>query len=92
MPYQCMQNKEQYFENLYNINSFIEGLHTTNFMVIGDWNANLRDGGNSLFGPSMLEFCKENNLVISTKSLLPPDTYTHISTREGNTLRENLTL
>ena len=36
MPYQCMQNKEQYFENLFNIKSFIEDLHTTNFMVIGD--------------------------------------------------------
>ena len=36
MPYQCTQNREQYFENLYNINSFIESIHTTNFMVIGD--------------------------------------------------------
>ena len=62
-----MQNKEQYFENLFNIKSFIEDLHTTNFMVIGDWNANLREGGNSLFGPTMLEFCNDNNLIISSK-------------------------
>ena len=87
MPYQCTQNKEQYFENLCNINAFIENINTTNFMVIGDWNANLREGGKSLFGPTMIDFCKENNLVISTKSILPPDSYTHISTREGNTFK-----
>ena len=87
MPYQCMQNKEQYFENLYNINSFIECLQTTNFMIIGDWNANLREGGNSLFGPTMLDFCNENNLVISSKSILPNDSYTHVSSREGNTYK-----
>ena len=84
MPYQCAQNKEQYFDNLYNINSFIENLQTTNFMIIGDWNANLRDGGNSLFGPMLLDFCNDNNLVISSKSLLPHDTYTHVTFRENN--------
>ena len=87
MPYQCTQNREQYVENLYNISSFIESIQTTNFMVIGDWNANLREGGNSMFGPTMVDFCKENNLIISTKSILPPDSYTHISNREGNTYK-----
>ena len=84
MPYQCAENKEQYFDNLWNINSFIESIQNTNFMIIGDWNANLRENGNSLFGPTMLDFCNENNLVVSTKSLLPPKSYSHISTRKDN--------
>ena len=84
MPYQCTQNRERYFENLCNINTFIESLQTTNFMIVGDWNANLMDGSNSLFGPTMSDFCKENNLFISTKLLLPSDTYTYVSTRNDN--------
>ena len=81
MPYQCIQNQEQYIDNLWNIYSFIESINTTNFMIIGDWNANLGISGNSLFGPIMEDFCSENNLIISTKKLLPPDTYSHISRR-----------
>ena len=53
-------------------------------MIIGDWNANLGQSGNSLFGPIMVDFCEENNLVISTKELLPSDSYSHISTRSDN--------
>ena len=84
MPYQCSQNQEQYIDNLWNIYSFIESINTTNFMIIGDWNANLGTSGNSLFGPIMEEFCKENNLIISTQNLLPPNTYSHISRRTDN--------
>ena len=29
----------------------------------------------------MLDFCSENNLIISTKTRLPVDSYTHITTR-----------
>ena len=81
MPYQCIQNQEQYIDNLWNIFSFIESINTTNFMIIGDWNANLGTSGTSLFGPIMEEFCKENNLIISTKKLLPADSHSHISRR-----------
>ena len=87
MPYQCIQNQEQYVDNLWNIYSFIESINTTNFMIIGDWNANLGISGNSLFGPIMEDFCTENNLIISTKRLLPPDTYSHVSRRTDNTFK-----
>ena len=49
IPYQYTHNKQQYFENLWNINAFVETIHNTNFMIIGDWNANLSDNDNSLF-------------------------------------------
>ena len=84
MPYQCIQNKEQYIDNLWNIYSFIDSINTTNFMIIGDWNANLGQSGNSIFEPTMVDFCEENNLVISTKELLPSNSYSHISTRSDN--------
>ena len=84
MPYQCIQNKEQYIDNLWNIYSFIDSINTTNFMIIGDWNANLGQCGNSIFKPTMVDFCEENNLVISTKELLPSNSYSHISTRSDN--------
>ena len=74
MPFQCIQNREQYIDNLWNIYSFIDSINTTNFMIIGDWNANLGQNGNSLFGPIMMDFCEENVLVVSTKELLPNST------------------
>ena len=85
MPYQCLQNQDQYIDNLWNIYSFIESINTTNFMIIGDWNANLGISGNALFRPIMEEFCNENNLIISTKKLLPQDSHTHISRRTDST-------
>ena len=84
MPYQCIQNNEQYIDNLWNIYSFIDSINTTNIMIIGDWNANLGQSGNSIFEPTMVDFCEENNLVISTKELLPSNSYSHISTRSDN--------
>ena len=84
MPYQCIQNKEQYIDNLWNIYSFIDSINTTNFMIIGDWNANLGQSGNSLFGSTMVDFCEENNLVITTKELLPNNSYSHITNRTDN--------
>ena len=84
MPYQCIQNKEQYIDNLWNIYSFIDSINTTNFMIIGDWNANLGQSGNSLFGSTMVDFCEENNLVITTKELLPSNSYSHITNRTDN--------
>ena len=53
-------------------------------MIIGDWNANIGQNGNSLFGPIMMDFCEENNLIVSTKELLPSSTYSHITNRMGN--------
>ena len=54
------------------------------FVIIGDWNANLGKSGTNLFKPYMTDFCNENQLIISSKLLLPEDTYTQIQTREGS--------
>ena len=53
-------------------------------MIIGDWNANLGVSGVSLFGPTMEDFCDENNLTISTKHILPADTYSYTNRGSDN--------
>ena len=75
MPYQCEQNREAYMQCLGALKSLIDELPTTSFMIVGDWNANLKIGGNSLFGRLMVDFCNENSLIISDKVLLPETSY-----------------
>ena len=84
LPYQCTDNEEDYLTCLSGLSAFIEGLDNTNFMIIGDWNANLGKLGTTLFQSLMLDFCNENQLTISSKCLLPENTYTHMHTRERN--------
>ena len=79
MPYQCEQNRETYIHCLGAIKSLIDEFPTTSFMIVGDWNANLKSGGNSMFGKPMSDFCQDNNLTISDKELLPESSYTYIS-------------
>ena len=84
LPYQCNDNEDDYINCLSAIKTFIDELDCTNFIIIGDWNANLGTSGSALFQPLMLDFCNENQFIISSKCLLPDNTYTHVHTREGN--------
>ena len=84
LPYQCNENEEEYVNCLSGIRTFIEDLDNTNFLIIGDWNANLGNSGTTLFKPLMLDFCNDNQLVVSSKHFLPDSTYTHVHMREGN--------
>ena len=50
LPYQCPENEVEYLEKLGFINyALTNELDTTCFVITGEWNANLREGGNSLF-------------------------------------------
>ena len=84
LPYQHCDNTDKYLDCLGFINSFIQDLDTTNFIIIGDWNANLREGSNSLFAPHMLHFCNDQDYIISSKELLPEDSYTFVSDAWGS--------
>ena len=84
LPYQCNENEEEYVNCLSGIRTFIEDLDNTNFLIIGDWNANLGNSGTTLFKSFMLDFCNDNQLVVSSKHFLPDSTYTHVHMREGN--------
>ena len=79
MPYQYDDNRETYMHCLGAIKYLIDEFTTTSFIIVGDWNANLGVTGNSMFSKPILNFCKDNDLVISDKELLPDSSYTYIS-------------
>lgn len=45
---------------------------------MGDLNADISDD-KSLFGQHSIQFCKDSKLVLSSKNILPVDSYTYIS-------------
>ena len=50
LPYQCPENEVEYLEKLGFTNyALTNELDTTCFVITGEWNANLREGVNSLF-------------------------------------------
>ena len=83
MPYQCHEHEDLYLEQLGFIKSFIDETNCTNFVIIGDFNANLRNTGTNLFAAHMTDFCQENELIISSRVILPHDTYTYVGHRDG---------
>ena len=83
MPYQCEDNKETYKQYLGALDALLDELETTSVVILGDWNANLRNCGRSLFGKHMMEFCADNNLIIADRELLPGESYTHVSESWG---------
>lgn len=48
------------------------------YNVIGDMNADISDS-NSSFANHMVQFCQDNNFILSSKVILPADSYTYIS-------------
>ena len=83
MPYQCHEHEDLYLEYLGFIKSVIDELHCTNFVIMGDFNANLRYSGNTMFADHLLEFCLDNELTISSRVYLPHDSYSYVGYREG---------
>ena len=84
LPFQCFENEDEYISCLGYIKTFLEDIDCTNFLIMGDWNANLGNSGTTIFRPYMLDFCEENQLFLSSQQLLPDSTYTHVQTRQGN--------
>ena len=78
LPYQCPAKEDNYIEKLGYIHAVINELNTSCYVVFGDWNANIRDPVNSLFARHMIDFCHDNNYNISSRLMLPDDSYTHV--------------
>ena len=83
MPYQSRDNEDLYMENLGFSKSFLDDTNFSNVMIIGDFNANLGLTGTHLFKNHLLEFCEDNSLIISSKQMLPCNSYSYVSSREG---------
>ena len=69
LPYQCIENEDDYISCLGSIKTFLEDIDCTNFLIMGDWNANLGNSGTTILRPYMLDFFEENQLLLSTKRL-----------------------
>ena len=78
MPYECTLNEDEYLNRLACIMSFIQENASTCIYVVGDQNADISDD-NALFGNHLLQFCTEYGLILSSKALLPSNSYTYIS-------------
>ena len=77
-PYECHKNEDEYLNKLAFIGSYIRESEYTSIFVLGDLNADISDT-NSLFGQHLTQFCKDNKVILSSKELLPADSYTHVS-------------
>lgn len=58
--------------------SFIHDSASTCVYIVGDMNADVSDG-NSLFANHLLQCCYDNGLFLSSKIILPDNSYTYIS-------------
>ena len=77
-PYESYQNEHEYNNRLAFINAFITDNDTSCVYVVGDMNADISDD-KSLFGRCLMQFCDDNNLILSSKSMLPDKSFTYIS-------------
>ena len=84
LPYQCPDNELEYLEELGYINAVTNDLDTTCFVIVGHWNANIRNGGESMFARHMSQLCMDNSYILSSQALLPTESYTHVSEAWGS--------
>ena len=77
-PYDCYKNEDEYLNRLAFISAYIKESTYTSIYVLGDWNADISDS-NSIFGQHLIQFCKDNKVILSSKVLLPVDSYTYTS-------------
>ena len=77
-PYECYQNEDEYLSRMAFIMSFIQDNPSTCICVVGDMNSDVSDA-NSLFGKHLMQFCVDSGLILSSKVLLPDNSYTYIS-------------
>lgn len=78
LPYECQHNEEEYVNKLAFISSFLQSEALTNIFIVGDMNADISDKRSS-FANHISNFCADNNLTLSSRELLPAESYTHIS-------------
>ena len=80
-PYECHDNEPEYVNCLAHIAAIIDELNTTCVYVVGDYNADIADEY-SLFAKHLLNSCRDTGLKLSSKLLLPYDSFTFVSNWE----------
>ena len=77
-PFECHKNENEFLNRLGFISSFITESECTCIFAMGDLNADVSDN-QSLFGQHLQHFCQNSKLVLSSKVLMPENSYTYIS-------------
>ena len=84
LPFECIDNEDEYIEKLSILESYVDSLNHGSYAIIGDFNANIASLS-SKFAKYINEFSDRNDFIMSSKILLPNDSYTYISDRWGTT-------
>ena len=84
LPFESNDHADEYIEKLTLLESHIDNISIASYALVGDFNANF-SSANSKFAEHIVNFCNRNNLTLSSKTLLPEDTFTYISERWGST-------
>ena len=79
MPYQADHKYDEYVDKLGALGAALDELEVTCFGIVGDWNVNLSNLQNSLFGDLITNFVLDYKLKIPSESLLPKNSYTYVS-------------
>ena len=79
LPCDTSDNLDDFVFCLAKANSIIDSHPCNHACIIGDFNANLIKGCNSLFGKELTRFCKDEQLVIADKTLCDNSTFTFYS-------------
>ena len=78
LPYYCPDNEEEFSIKLGQLMSIVEGIDSPSVMLVGDFNANISHNLSS-FGTQLINVCADNELIFSSKIMLPSDSFTYIS-------------
>ena len=78
MPYECVENEDEFLDRLGKLYVTIEEADTTCIIVVGDYNANILKT-NSMFAKHLTQYCSMYDYNLSSVLCLPPNTYTYIS-------------
>ena len=70
LPYCCDGNTELFWDYLGKFGNMIDGLHSTNFCIVGDFNA----GPSNRFDDMLDTFCDDYDLLVSAYEVFPNET------------------
>jgi exonuclease III len=78
LPYCCAENHEEFSHYLAKLDAIISAACTPFLYIMGDFNADLAQKLHH-FGRELVEFCREENIVVSDYELLSGHIYTYLS-------------
>ena len=78
LPYESVDNEPMFINKMTHICSLVDSLDSTCVFITGDFNANVLDARSS-FAEHFVQCIEESGLILSSKALLPNDTFTFIS-------------